>query len=39
MERGSPGAIGTPSGAVSEHLLELRFCDAEAIRCKPPWAK
>jgi len=33
MERQSPGAIRTPSGAVSEHLLKLRFCDAEVIRC------
>jgi hypothetical protein len=29
----SPGSIGTPSGGVSEHLLELGFRDSEAVRC------
>jgi hypothetical protein len=33
VEGGSPGAIGTPSGAVSEHHLELRFRDSEAVGC------
>jgi hypothetical protein len=27
VERRSPGAIRTPGGAVSEHLIELRFRD------------
>jgi len=30
VERQSPGAIGNPCGAVSEHFLELGFRDWEA---------
>jgi len=33
VEGRSPGAIGTPSGAVSKHVLELRFRDSEAVGC------
>jgi len=33
VEGRSPEAIGTPSGAISEHLLELGFRDSEAVRC------
>ena len=33
VEGRSPGDIGTPSFAVSEHLLELGFRDSEAVQC------
>jgi len=33
VEGRSSGAIGTPSGAVSEQLLELGFRDSQAILC------
>jgi hypothetical protein len=33
VEGQRPGAIGTPSGAVAEHHLELRFRDSEAVGC------
>jgi hypothetical protein len=33
VESRSPGAIGTPSGAVSEQLIEIRFRASEAVRC------
>jgi hypothetical protein len=33
VEGRSPWAIGTPGGAVSEHLLELSFRDSEAVGC------
>jgi len=33
VEGRSPGAIGTPSCAVLEHLLELGFHDSEAVLC------
>jgi len=35
MEGRSPVAIGTPSGAVWEHLLELGIHDSEAVWCQP----
>jgi hypothetical protein len=33
VEGRRPEAIGTPSSAVSEHLLELGFRNSEAVRC------
>jgi hypothetical protein len=33
VEGQSPEAIGTLSGAILEHLLELRFRDLEAVWC------
>ena len=33
MEGRSPGVIGTPSGAISEHLLVFGFHDSEAVWC------
>ena len=39
VEGRSPGAMWTPNGAVSEHLLELVFRDLEAVWCQLPWAQ
>jgi len=33
VEGRSPGAIGTPSGAVSDHFPELGFHNSEAVQC------
>jgi len=31
VERRSPGAVGTPGSAISEHLFEFGFRDSEAV--------